>query len=97
MCVSEIWIILNLPSSLTLKAARASGFGLALPRSTLSLTTGTFGWALSWSDDRMRVYCGRGSTASILKRTSTSVTAWSILLENLLLSTQIPLGRLSYK
>ena len=97
MCVSEIWTILNLPSSLTLKAVQASGLGLALPRSTLSFATGTFGWALSWSDDRMRVHCGRGSTASTPKRTSTSVTAWSILPENLLLSTQIPPGRLSHE
>ena len=92
--MSENWIILNVPFSLILKSALASGRDPILPWSTVSLGAGTAGSAGSWSGDSRSVHCGRGSTASTPKRTSAAVTTWSVLPENLLVCTQIPPGRL---
>ena len=52
---------------------------------------------LSWSNDCIRVHCDHESTAFTSKRTFTSVTVWSILLKNLLLSIQISSDWLSHE
>jgi hypothetical protein len=94
--VSEICRILKWPFPSNLSTSGSNGVPTALPRKKVSLVFGSVGSALRRSGDLVSVQFGRGSTASLPNKTSTSVTALPTFLSNRLRCIHMPAGRLSH-